>query len=226
MNGLAYDDGSLDPTLCLHGNSDIDTALLSDIDDMLQLINNNDNDFGFFDASFGAVTTPAQDPAPNVDLAGGGALSSLEGLLAAPTTSTPMKMFPMPTPGFRSPPAPTPPQDNLMHQLKLGLQSMVKDEPMQVCPTPQHAQAKLQATPTTQHLQGMPFGQSLVTSAQPQFNNQPVPGYQEQNVDTATQVVATPPSTASQLLQSIPGQPLQSVASQPLQSTASQPLRS
>lgn len=229
MNGLAFDVGSLDqldPSLCLHGSSDIDTALLSDIDDMLQLINNNDNDFGFFDTPFGAVTNPPQDPAPNVDLAGGAALSSLEGLLAAPTTSTPMKMFPMSTSGFHSPPATTPPQDNLMHQMKLGMQGMVKDEPMQICSPPQHGQAKLQASPTTQHLQGMSFAQSLVTSAQPQFNNQPVPGYQEQKADTAAQVVSTPHSTASQPLQSIASQPLQNMASQPLQSMANKPLQS
>ncbi|KAM5151980.1 sterol regulatory element-binding protein 1 isoform 2-T2 [Mantella aurantiaca] len=217
MNGLGFDDGSLDqldPSLCLQGSSDIDTALLSDIDDMLQLINTNDHDFGFFDASFGAV---APDPAPNVDLAGGAALSSLEGLLAAPSASTPMKIF-LSTPGFHSPPPPlpaTPPQDNHMQQTKLGLQSMVKDEPMQVCPTPTHAQA----SPTTQHLQGTPFGQSLAT---PQFNNQPIPGYQEQS---ANMVVSTPHSTASQPLQSIMGKPLQSITSPPLQNGTGQLLQ-
>ncbi|XP_072273090.1 sterol regulatory element-binding protein 1 [Pyxicephalus adspersus] len=226
MNGLAFDDSSLDhldPSLCLHESNDIDTALLSDIDDMLQLINNNDNDFGFFDAPFGAASVPAQDPVPNVDLAEGGALSSLEGLLAAPTASTPMKLFPLSTPGFHNQPAATPPKDNLMQQLKLGLQSMVKDEPMQICPTPQHAAPKLQAPPTTQHLQGIAFRQSLV---QPQFNNQSVSGYQGQNTDTATQVVSTPHSTASQPMQSVASQPIQNVANQPLQNIASQPLQS
>ncbi|XP_077305637.1 sterol regulatory element-binding protein 1 isoform X4 [Lithobates pipiens] len=232
MNGLAFDDSSLDqldPSLCLHESSDIDNALLSDIDDMLQLINNNENDFGFFDASFGAVNAQAQDPAAKVDLAvdlaGGAALSSLEGLLAAPTTSTPMKMFPLSTPGFHSPPAATLPQDNRMHPLKLSLKSMAKDEPMQISPAQQHVQAKLPAPPTTQHLQGMLFGQSLVTASQPRFNNQPVPGYQEQSAEPATQVVSTPHSTASQPLQSITGQPLQSIASQPVQNVASQPLQ-
>ncbi|DBA13646.1 TPA: hypothetical protein GDO54_018666 [Pyxicephalus adspersus] len=190
---------------------------------MLQLINNNDNDFGFFDAPFGAASVPAQDPVPNVDLAEGGALSSLEGLLAAPTASTPMKLFPLSTPGFHNQPAATPPKDNLMQQLKLGLQSMVKDEPMQICPTPQHAAPKLQAPPTTQHLQGIVFRQSLV---QPQFNNQSVSGYQGQNTDTATQVVSTPHSTASQPMQSVASQPIQNVANQPLQNIASQPLQS
>nr|AFH35105.1 sterol regulatory element-binding protein 1 [Siganus canaliculatus]ANN45572.1 sterol regulatory element-binding protein 1 [Siganus canaliculatus] len=53
MNSLAFDDPSLDnldPTLSLNDPSDIDTALLSDIDDMLQLINNQDMEFpGLFD---------------------------------------------------------------------------------------------------------------------------------------------------------------------------------
>lgn len=56
MNTLSFDDptlDNLDPTLSLnslHDPSDIDTALLSDIDDMLKLINNQDLEFdGLFD---------------------------------------------------------------------------------------------------------------------------------------------------------------------------------
>lgn len=56
MNTLSFDDptlDNLDPTLSLnslHDPSDIDTALLSDIDDMLKLINNQDMEFdGLFD---------------------------------------------------------------------------------------------------------------------------------------------------------------------------------
>ncbi|XP_068434365.1 sterol regulatory element-binding protein 1 isoform X2 [Clinocottus analis] len=49
MNSLSFDDPSLDnldPTLSLNDPSDIDTALLSDIDDMLQLISHQDMEFG------------------------------------------------------------------------------------------------------------------------------------------------------------------------------------
>uniref|UniRef100_A0A3B5LRX6 Sterol regulatory element-binding protein 1 n=1 Tax=Xiphophorus couchianus TaxID=32473 RepID=A0A3B5LRX6_9TELE len=48
MNRLSFDDPSLDldPTLSLNDPSEIDTVLLSDIDDMLQLINNQDMEFG------------------------------------------------------------------------------------------------------------------------------------------------------------------------------------
>ncbi|KAG5832177.1 hypothetical protein ANANG_G00288330 [Anguilla anguilla] len=60
MNSLSFDDPSLDnldPSLSLNDPSDIDTALLNDIDDMLQLINHQDMEFpGLFDPPhFGAV---------------------------------------------------------------------------------------------------------------------------------------------------------------------------
>ncbi|KAM9304715.1 sterol regulatory element-binding protein 1 [Gastrophryne carolinensis] len=226
MNSLGFDDSSLDqldPSLSLHESSDIDTALLSDIDDMLQLIHNNDNDFGFFDAPFGSVNPQAQDAALNVDLAGGAALSSLEGLLAAPTTSTPMKLFPLSTSSFHSQPGSNPSQDNLLQQIKLGVQNMDKDEPMQICPTPQHTQAKPQAPPAAQHLQGVPYGQNLGTVAPTQVNNQLVSVYQDQSTYTAPQSVTPVKTTATPTMQSTTGKPLQSIASQPLQSVSSQP---
>uniref|UniRef100_A0A672FHK0 Sterol regulatory element-binding protein 1 n=1 Tax=Salarias fasciatus TaxID=181472 RepID=A0A672FHK0_SALFA len=65
MNSLSFDDPSLDnldPTLSLHDPSDIDTALLSDIDDMLQLINNQDMEFGgLFDAASYSGHPPTQE---------------------------------------------------------------------------------------------------------------------------------------------------------------------
>ncbi|XP_075035303.1 sterol regulatory element-binding protein 1 isoform X1 [Mixophyes fleayi] len=191
-------------------------------EDMLQLIRNNDNDFsGFFDAPFGTVRTPTQDVAPNVDLAGGTALSSLEGLLAAPTNAPPMKMFSLSAPSFQSQPAVPPPQDNHTHQLTVG----PMDEPMQICPSSQHTQAKLQPAVAPQPLQSMAFGQTVVTQAQPQYSAQPVPIFQEQSTYTAPQSVAAQQTTASQPLQNVSGQHLQSIASQPLQSIASQPLQ-
>ncbi|KAM3917208.1 sterol regulatory element-binding protein 1 isoform 2-T2 [Leptodactylus fuscus] len=229
MNGIAFDESSLDhldPSLSLHESSDIDNALLSDIDDMLQLIHNQDNDFsGFFDGPFGSVSAPTQDVAPNVDLAGGAALSSLEGLLAAPTNSTPMKMFPHSTPNFQSPPTVSQPQDNLTQQLKLGVQNLLKDEPMQICPPAQHSQSKPQPTAVPQKMQGMTFGKNLVTPMQPQYNTQPVTGYAEQPPYTAAQSVPSQPSTTGQPLQSISAQPLQSIATQPLQCVVSQTLQ-
>ncbi|XP_063790917.1 sterol regulatory element-binding protein 1 isoform X2 [Pseudophryne corroboree] len=193
-------------------------------EDMLQLIRNNDNDFsGFFDTPFGPVHTPTQDVAPNVDLAGGAALSSLEGLLAAPTNAPPIKLFPLSTPSFQSRPPLSAPQDNLAHQMKVGVMSAVKDEPMQVCPASQHAHAKLQPASAPQQLQSMAFGQTLVT--QPQYNIQPLPVFQDQSTYTAPQSTASQQSTANQPLQSVTSQQLQSTAIQPLQCVVSQPLQ-
>ncbi|XP_073699058.1 sterol regulatory element-binding protein 1 [Garra rufa] len=63
---LSFDDPSLDTldsSLSLHDQNEIDTALLNDIDDMLQLINNQDMEFGglFDHAPFPASATPTQD---------------------------------------------------------------------------------------------------------------------------------------------------------------------
>uniref|UniRef100_UPI0037E84E96 sterol regulatory element-binding protein 1 n=1 Tax=Semicossyphus pulcher TaxID=241346 RepID=UPI0037E84E96 len=66
MNSLSFDDPSLDnldPTLSLNDPSDIDTALLSDIDDMLQLISNQDMEFGgLFDNPPYTAPPPTQEP--------------------------------------------------------------------------------------------------------------------------------------------------------------------
>ncbi|KAM9744760.1 sterol regulatory element-binding protein 1 [Menidia menidia] len=83
MNRLSFDDPSLDnldPTLSLNDPSDIDTALLSDIDDMLQLINNQDMEFGgLFDAHPYSGGVPAQE-IPD--------LSQTIALASPPTTTT------------------------------------------------------------------------------------------------------------------------------------------
>ncbi|XP_055754410.1 sterol regulatory element-binding protein 1 isoform X2 [Salvelinus fontinalis] len=73
---LSFDDQSLDnldPTISLNDPSDIDTALLNDIDDMLQLINNQDmvefnqDMAGLFDPPQFTGVTPTQDlPAPGL----------------------------------------------------------------------------------------------------------------------------------------------------------------
>ncbi|KAK1877875.1 Sterol regulatory element-binding protein 1 [Dissostichus eleginoides] len=86
MNSMSFDDPSLDnldPTLSLHDPNDIDTALLSDIDDMLQLINNQDMEFG------GLFDNPHTHSSPHLDA-----------LLGPPITrssSTPDKAFQPPT---------------------------------------------------------------------------------------------------------------------------------
>uniref|UniRef100_A0A665W922 Sterol regulatory element-binding protein 1 n=1 Tax=Echeneis naucrates TaxID=173247 RepID=A0A665W922_ECHNA len=83
MNSLPFDDPSLDnldPTLSLNDPSDIDTALLSDIDDMLQLINNQDMEFGgLFD------NAPYTGPPPTTELS---ALTQSNASAAPPASTT------------------------------------------------------------------------------------------------------------------------------------------
>ncbi|XP_056257097.1 sterol regulatory element-binding protein 1 [Seriola aureovittata] len=85
MNSLSFDDPSLDnldPTLSLNDPSDIDTALLSDIDDMLQLINNQDMEFGgLFD------NPPYTGPPPTQELPG--LTQSIVSAAPPATTTTP-----------------------------------------------------------------------------------------------------------------------------------------
>uniref|UniRef100_A0A8C3AQX1 Sterol regulatory element-binding protein 1 n=1 Tax=Cyclopterus lumpus TaxID=8103 RepID=A0A8C3AQX1_CYCLU len=114
MNSLSFDDPSLDnldPTLSLHDPSDIDTALLSDIDDMLQLISHQDMEFGgLFDNPPYTGPPPSQEdsaaaPAPTTPppSSSSSILSSsphLDALLGPPiirSSSTPDKAFQPPT---------------------------------------------------------------------------------------------------------------------------------
>ncbi|CAH2307738.1 sterol regulatory element-binding 1-like isoform X1 [Pelobates cultripes] len=223
MNRLGMDDSlldNIDPSL---GGSDIDTALLSDIDDMLQLIHGQENDFaGLFDSPFGTVNAPTQ----NVSLS----LNTLEGLLAAPTEGTPIKMYPLSTSSFPGPQTQSLSQDNFGQQLKPATQNCVKDEPMQICTTPQ---TKIQ--PSSPQLQNGMFGKTSVTQAQTPFNTQPVgSGFPEQVTYTAVQNISSlqcgtgqPMQTAiGQMFQSIPGQPLQNVTTQSLQNINTQPVQS
>ncbi|KAG7334955.1 hypothetical protein KOW79_001551 [Hemibagrus wyckioides] len=81
MNNLPFDDpslDSLDPSLSLNDPSDIDTALLNDIDDMLQLIHNQEMEFG---SLFDHTSFPPP-PAPTHDL------SALASSSLAPTSHT------------------------------------------------------------------------------------------------------------------------------------------
>uniref|UniRef100_A0AAQ5Y8R0 Sterol regulatory element-binding protein 1 n=1 Tax=Amphiprion ocellaris TaxID=80972 RepID=A0AAQ5Y8R0_AMPOC len=123
MNSMSFDDPSLDnldPTLSLNDPSDIDTALLSDIDDMLQLISNQEIEFsGLFDAPAYASAPPTQEipgltptvtsaaPPPTTTTPSSSSSSSilsssphLDALLGPPITrssSTPDKAFQPPT---------------------------------------------------------------------------------------------------------------------------------
>ncbi|XP_034781855.2 sterol regulatory element-binding protein 1-like isoform X1 [Acipenser ruthenus] len=126
MNNLSFDDTSLDnldPTLTLNEPNDIDTALLSDIDDMLQLINNQDVEFpGLFDHHHFGENMPTQETTPPPVLHAQGFLNTVNAPLlnayldstnkqtAAPATAAAAKLYQgplsQPEPAFQHPQTP------------------------------------------------------------------------------------------------------------------------
>ncbi|XP_052628693.1 sterol regulatory element-binding protein 1 isoform X2 [Harpia harpyja] len=201
MSALAFDDGALEglsPSLGLSGASDIDTALLSDIDDMLQLINTPDNDFsGLFDLPFGApdsTVTPGLSPAQ-------GTLGTYLGPSKPPPAAPTGTVYPGP-PGMAAfapqPPAP------LLPAPAPG----VKEEPA--------------AVPSSQPQPGVMLAPSFVPASSGQFSPQPLVGYQNQHSFSAVQPGGAGQALPSPLPAPQPGQPValpgsvQSVAPQQL----------
>nr|XP_033769938.1 sterol regulatory element-binding protein 1 isoform X2 [Geotrypetes seraphini] len=220
MNQLAFDEetclDNFDPSLALQEASDIDTALLSDIDDMLQLINNQDNDFpGLFDTPFGSFSSSVQDANPTALLPASTGLSpSLDSFLGgtkpAPAVST--NMYQPTLQSYQQVAPPSAPEAQL-----LGIQSPkqppqpVKEEPMAVnivqqpkppSPLPPAAQPK-------QPQQSVMTAQSFLAAAQPQFSSQPVLSYQNPSGFTVQQGVLS-----QQLPTLPPAQHIQPVAIQ------------
>ncbi|XP_074408772.1 sterol regulatory element-binding protein 1 isoform X1 [Zonotrichia albicollis] len=201
MSALAFDDAALEglaPTLGLSGASDIDTALLSDIDDMLQLINTPDNDFsGLFDSPFSAPDSAVPPGLPSAP----GTLSTFLAPNKAPTGSA---FAGPPGMGTFTPPPPAP----LLPAPALG----VKEEPS-VVPS---SQSQPQPQP------GVMLAPSFVPASPSPFTAQPMVGYQNQHSFSAVQ-----PGSAGQTLPSplpapqpsqpvtVPG-PVQNVAPQQL----------
>ncbi|XP_063171265.1 sterol regulatory element-binding protein 1 [Candoia aspera] len=99
----------LDLPLALHESAEIDTALLSDIDDMLQLITTEGNDFpDLLDASFGSQAPPDPNPhGPSLfsNYLGANAPSSMS-LFQLPATSPPSFQT-LPTACLNMQPTPT-----------------------------------------------------------------------------------------------------------------------
>ncbi|XP_058671817.1 sterol regulatory element-binding protein 1 [Ammospiza caudacuta] len=205
MSALAFDDAALEglaPTLGLSGASDIDTALLSDIDDMLQLINTPDNDFsGLFDSPFSAPDSAVPPGLPSAP----GTLSTFLGPSKAPPAAPSGGAFAGP-PGMGTftPPPPAP----LLPAPALG----VKEEPSGV----PSSQSQPQPQP------GVMLAPSFVPASPSPFTAQPMVGYQNQHSFSAVQ-----PGSAGQTLPSplptpqpsqpvtVPG-PVQNVAPQQL----------
>ncbi|KAM6077971.1 LOW QUALITY PROTEIN: sterol regulatory element-binding protein 1 [Theristicus caerulescens] len=201
MSSLAFDDAALEglaPSLGLSGASDIDTALLSDIDDMLQLINTPDNDFsGLFDSPFGApdsTVPPGLPPAP-------GTLGTYLGPSKPPPATPTGSVYPGP-PGMAAfapqPPAP------LLPASAPG----VKEESA--------------AVPSSQPQPGVMLAPSFVLTSPGQFSPQPLVGYQNQHSFSAVQPGGVGQALPSPLPTPQPGQPV--ALPSPVQSVAPQQL--
>uniref|UniRef100_A0A8C9L6Y4 Sterol regulatory element-binding protein 1 n=1 Tax=Pavo cristatus TaxID=9049 RepID=A0A8C9L6Y4_PAVCR len=194
MSALSFDDATLEGlALELRAASDIDTALLSDIDDMLQLINTPDNDFsGLFDVPFTApdsTVSPGLPPAPTTYLGPSkppptGNVFPPPPVLSTFTSQSPAPLLPVPGP----PAAPG-----------------VKEEPA--------------AVPSSQPQPGVMLAPSFVPASPGQFSPQPVVGFQNQHSFPAVQpggAVQSPlPTPQPAQPVALPG-PVQSVAPQQL----------
>ncbi|XP_064317544.1 sterol regulatory element-binding protein 1 isoform X2 [Phalacrocorax carbo] len=201
MSGLAFDDAALEglaPSLGLSGAGDIDTALLSDIEDVLQLINTPDNDFsGLFDSPFSAPDSAMPLGLPPTP----GTLSTYMGPSEPPSATPTGSVYPGP-PGMAAfspqPPAPLLPAPT----------PGVKEEPV--------------AMTSSQPQPGVMLAPSFVPTSPGQFSPQPLVGYQNQHSFSAVQ-----PGGAEQALPSplpVP-QPSQPVALPgPVQNVAPQQL--
>ncbi|XP_074244397.1 sterol regulatory element-binding protein 1 isoform X3 [Saimiri boliviensis] len=173
---------------------DLDAALLSDIEDMLQLINNQDSDFpGLFDPPYAGSGAAGTDPA-SPDTSSPASLSpppatlssSLEGFLSGPEAApsplsppqpapAPLKMYP-PVPTFSPGPG-------------------IKEESVPL---------SILQPPTPQSLPGALLPQSFPAPAPPQFSSTPVLGYPSPAGGFST---GSPPGSTQQPL---PGLPLAS----------------
>ncbi|XP_071617258.1 sterol regulatory element-binding protein 1 isoform X2 [Heliangelus exortis] len=192
MSTLAFDDAALEglaPSLGLSGANDIDMALLSDIDDMLQLINTPDNDFsGLFDSSFSApdsAVAPGLSPAP-------GTLGTYLGPSKPPPTTPTSSVYPGPSGMATFTPQPT--------------------APLQAAPAPVPAPGVKEepvAVASSQPQPGMMVAPSFVpASPAGQFNPQPLVGYQNQHTFSAVQPGGAGQTLPSPLPTPQPGQPV------------------
>ncbi|XP_037589510.1 sterol regulatory element-binding protein 1 isoform X3 [Cebus imitator] len=176
---------------------DLDAALLSDIEDMLQLINNQDSDFpGLFDPPYAGGGAGGTDPA-SPDTSSPASLSpppatlssSLEGFLsgpeAAPSPLSPSQ--PAPAPLKMYPPVPT-----------FSPGPGIKEESVPL---------SILQPPTPQPLPGALLPQSFPAPAPPQFSSTPVLGYPSPAGGFST---GSPPGSTQQPVLPLPGLPLAS----------------
>uniref|UniRef100_A0A3Q2Q7A3 Sterol regulatory element-binding protein 1 n=1 Tax=Fundulus heteroclitus TaxID=8078 RepID=A0A3Q2Q7A3_FUNHE len=228
MNRLSFDDPSLDldPTLSLNDPSEIDTALLSDIDDMLQLINNQDMEFGgLFDSTpfpggpstqeisglsqnVASASPPAPAPAPTPSPTTTSSILSsnphLDALLGPPisrSSSAPDKTFQPPT-FQQSPlaqvPSPAQRQQPFSSQQAQSLRPPQVEQPQPAVSPPAPAQA---ASPHGSPGPNPVFGsatQALFTPPPPQTPPQPqAPPQAQSSFKSQSTFTAISPSSVS-----------------------------
>ncbi|XP_048408367.2 sterol regulatory element-binding protein 1 isoform X1 [Stegostoma tigrinum] len=162
---------SLEPSLT--ESSEIDSALLSDIDDMLQLISNQDGDFPeLFDNTFSS--SPLQDSSSSITPNQGSLNLTLDSLLGSSgKNQIPAKTY----------------QASRVQQLQRPQQSQLLQGP-----SPQRVKQENAQMQQSQHQQSLMMSQSFTTSTQlqPQFVQQQSLGFQNSNGFTApTQAMAT-----------------------------------
>ncbi|XP_068834418.1 sterol regulatory element-binding protein 1 isoform X3 [Capricornis sumatraensis] len=201
--------------LALAEPCELDAALLTDIEDMLQLINNQDSDFpGLFDPPYAGGGAGTTDPA-SPDASSPGSLSpppstmssSLEGFLGA-TKATPRPL---------SPPQPAPTPLKMYPSVPAFSPGPgIKEEPAPL--------TILQPTPP-QPLPGALLPQSVAATTSPQFSSAPIVGYPSPpgGFSTGTSPGSSSQSLAGPPLASLPGVPPVSLHSQ-VQSAAPQQL--
>ncbi|XP_022529047.2 sterol regulatory element-binding protein 1 isoform X2 [Astyanax mexicanus] len=232
MNNLSFDDPSLDnldPSLSLNDPSDIDTALLSDIDDMLQLIHSQDMEFGglFDHPPFPGPLAPVQDlsalppsssppsapssPPTTTTTTTSSILSSsphLDALLGPPITRSSPAPFTPPT--FKqSPLAQVTPTPAAPRQQPTPLQtSQPKAQPAALHPSSQAAQAALTPSPAKSPVYSttQPAPQQQQPQPQPQ---QPQPQQQPPVVTFPNQngYTVVPQQGSPQPVPSVPSSP-------------------
>ncbi|XP_066120547.1 sterol regulatory element-binding protein 1 isoform X2 [Saccopteryx bilineata] len=173
---------------------ELDVALLTDIEDMLQLINNQDSDFpGLFDPPYAGggaggtdPTSPeASSPGSSLSLPRATMSSSLEGLLGAPKAVPPLLSPPQPAPTLKmypSGPAFSPGPG-------------IKEEPVPLTAL---------RTPSPQPLPGALLPPSFPAPAAPQFSSAPVLGYPSPSGSLST---GSPPGSTPQPLPGPAGVP-------------------
>ncbi|KAM6379419.1 sterol regulatory element-binding protein 1 [Pluvialis apricaria] len=201
MSALAFDEAALEglaPSLGLSGASDIDTALLSDIDDMLQLINTPDNDFsGLFDSPFGAPDSAVPSGLPPNPATLGTYLGPSKTPPTAPTGSN----YPGPA----------------------GMAAFTSQPPAPLLPAPAPGvKEELAAVPSSQPQPGVMLAPSFVPASPGQFSPQPLVGYQNQHGFSAVQPGGAGQALPSPLPTPQPGQPV--ALPGPVQSVAPQQL--